>query len=173
MRHRLTAATIVSAALAAGGAEAQVRLVEAGIICPRPVTGELIDAPGTEAGHIRRIDEETAFDLLERTVPVMDEISFGLRIALKPGLPTQAVTMVVTHPPMGSRAVVRQEWDDLLLPGSDSLNLFTFEMPHEKVPGPWIFSVEVDGRAVVQVPFEITESDGRGAVEETCFQFLS
>ncbi|CTQ31943.1 DUF3859 domain-containing protein [Jannaschia rubra] len=154
-------------------AAAQVRLVGAGIVCPRESRGELVPAPGTEAGHIRRIEEGLIFDLPDRIVPTMDDLSFGFRTALKPGTPTQTVTVVVTHPPMGPRGVEREEWTDVIEPGTQSLNLFTFEEDYEKVPGPWTFAIELDGVPLVEVPFEVTEADGRGRIEQVCFQFLS
>lgn len=178
MRHRLNllrklAPACVAAGLCAVPAAAQVRLVEAGIVCPRQTTGVLVEAPGTEAGVIRQIEERTAFDLPDRTVPTMTDLSFGFRTALKPGAPPQAVTVVVAHPPMGPRGVEREEWDSSLQPGSDILNLFTFERDYEKVTGRWTFSIEIDGNPVVTVPFDVTEEDGRGRVEQACFQFLS
>ena len=171
MRARLTAALLAACLPLPAGA--QVRLVEAGIVCPRETTGALVEAPGTEAGVIRRIEQETAFDLPDRTVPTMTDLSFGFRTALEPGAPDQAVTVVVTHPPMGPRAVTREEWEDIIVEGGDNLNLFTFEQDYEKVAGPWTFAIEIDGVPVVSVPFEVTEGDGRGAVERACFQFLS
>lgn len=172
MRHRLTALA-AGLALLAVPAAAQVRLIEAGIICPREARGELIEAPGTEAGHIRQIEEGVGFDLFARTVPTMDDLSFGFRTALKPGTGPTPVTVVVTHPPMGPRGVTREEWQDVMVPGETSLNLFTFEMDYEKVEGPWTFSIEIDGAPVVRVPFEVTREGGRGPVERACFQFMS
>ncbi|MEM7490744.1 MAG: DUF3859 domain-containing protein [Pseudomonadota bacterium] len=154
-------------------ASAQVRLIEAGIVCPRETSGELVPAPNTESGVIRQIDRETSFDLNAREVPTIDLLSFGFRTTLKDGVGPQEVAIVVTHPPMGERAVTRQEWVDVLAPGETNLNLFTFEEEYEKVPGPWAFSVEVDGEAVVTVPFMVVADGGRSAVEATCFQFMS
>ncbi len=159
--------------LLATPAAAQVRLSDAGIICPRESRGDLVEAPGTEAGHIRRIEEGLSFDLPDRIVPTMDQLSFGFRTELKPGTPALDVTVVVTHPPMGERGVEREEWSDTIQPGTSSLNLFTFELDYEKVPGDWAFSIEVGGEPVVTVPFTVTETDGRGPVERTCFQFLA
>jgi hypothetical protein len=160
-------------ALLALPAAAQVRLIEAGIICPRIVTGELVEAPGTESGNIRMIEQTLAFDLDARAVPTITNLSFGLRFALEPGEPAQDVTIVVTHPPMGERAVTRQSWPDTLVPGEQNMNLFTFEHEHEKVAGPWTFAVEIDGERVLEVPFEVAGPDARGPVEQACFQFMS
>ncbi|MFO6465494.1 DUF3859 domain-containing protein [Jannaschia sp. KMU-145] len=172
MRHRLIP---LAAALALSGsaAAAQVRLVEAGIVCPRITTGELIEAPGTEAGVIRQIEYGTAFDLNARRVPTMDDLSFGFRTALKDGASTQVVTVVVTHPPMGPRGVEREEWTDTIVAGTTNLNLFTFEHDYEKVTGPWTFAIEIEGVPVVSVPFEVTDEGARGPVEQVCFQFMS
>ena len=152
---------------------AQVHLVEAGIICPRESDGLLVEAPGTESGVIRRIEAGLAFDLPDRTVPTLDQLSFGFRSALDAGEPETEVTIVVTHPPMGDRGVEREEWTDVLSPGAANLNLFTFEEDYEKVVGPWTFAVEIDGATVLSVPFEVAQGENVAAVEQACFQFLS
>lgn len=164
---------LITACLFTLPASAQVRLVEAGIVCPRITTGELIEAPGTEAGVIRRIERSTTFDLDARVVPTMTNLGFGFRTELEPGAQAQDVMIVVTHPPMGERGVKREEWPDLLLPGQTNLNLFTFEHDYEKVPGPWTFAIEIEGETIVQVDFDVTEDGGRGPVEQACFQFMS
>jgi hypothetical protein len=163
----------LAALLAATPAWAQVQLVEAGIICPRIVTGELVEAPDTEVGAIRRIDQRLAFDLDARDVPTITNLSFGFRVALDPGEGDREVTIVVTHPPMGERGVTRQSWEDQLVAGQSSMSLFTFEFDYEKVPGTWTFAVEVEGEPVVSVPFEVAAPDARGPVEAACFQFMS
>lgn len=173
MRHTVGAVLLVALTVPAGGASAQVMLLEAGIVCPRIVTGEMVEAPDTEIGAIRRIDQGLAFDLDARDVPTMTNLSFGFRVGLEAGVPPQEVTIVVTHPPMGERAVTRQSWPDTLVPGEDNMNVFTFEYEYEKVPGPWTFEIEVDGATVVAVPFEVTEEGARGPVEAACFQFMS
>ncbi|TFL17474.1 DUF3859 domain-containing protein [Jannaschia formosa] len=160
-------------ALIATQAPAQVQLLEAGIVCPRIVTGELVEAPDTEVGAIRQIESGIVFDLNARTVPTMSNLSFGIRVGLKPGTPAQDVRVTVTHPPMGERQVTRQSWATDLIPGEDNINVFTFEFDYEKVPGPWTFGVEIDGAPVVEVPFDVTAEGGRGPVEAACFRFMS
>ncbi|UWQ17380.1 DUF3859 domain-containing protein [Jannaschia sp. M317] len=173
MCHRLTAAFITGLALWGGAAQAQVRLIEAGIVCPRISVGELVEAPGTEAGVLRRIREGLVFDLNARTVPTMDHLGFGFRTGLKDGAEAQEVTVAVTHPPMGPREIEREEWTTTLWPGESNMNLFTFEEDYEKVPGPWTFSIEQAGRTLVSVTFEVTRDSGQGAVEQACFRFMS
>ena len=169
MRPALTLAL----ALLAAPATAQVQLLEAGIVCPRIVTGELVEAPDTEVGAIRQISGGIVFDLNARTVPTMSNLSFGIRFGLKPGAAGRDATVVVTHPPMGERGVTRQSWVTDLIPGEDNVNVFTFEFDYEKVPGDWTFGVEIEGQPVITVPFEVGEEGGRGPVEAACFQFMS
>lgn len=169
----LAAALFPAALFLAAPAAAQVRLVDAGIICPRASEGAMVEAPGTEAGFIRQIEADLTFDLPDRTVPTMDQLSFGFRVALKPGAPALPVTVVITHPPIGPRGVQREEWADILTPGTTNMNLFTFELDYEKVPGDWTFGIELDGTPVITVPFDVTESENQGRVERACFQFLS
>ncbi|MEM7641414.1 MAG: DUF3859 domain-containing protein [Pseudomonadota bacterium] len=172
MRHRLKSLVILTLCAAAPAA-AQVRLVEAGIVCPREPSGETLPAPGTEAGVIRQIDRDIGFDINARQVPALDFLSFGFRTTVKDGVDAQDVTIVVTHPPMGERAVTRQEWADILWPGDTNLNLFTFEEDYEKVLGPWAFSIEIDGEPVVTVPFTVVPAEASGPVQDVCFQFMS
>jgi hypothetical protein len=169
MRHRL--GPLLAAALLAGPASAQVALVEAGIVCPREVTGALREAPGTEAGVIRDLDQATEFDLTTRVVPTMPDISFGFRVGATGGA-GEVVSIVVTHPPMGERGVTRQEWTTVLAPGTTALNLFTFEEAYEMVPGPWAFAVEAGGERMAEARFEVTEAPVP-TVEAMCLAVFS
>jgi hypothetical protein len=160
-------------AVLASPAAAEVTLVEAGVICPRPVTGEMQEAPGTEAGFIRLVERDPTFDALSRQVPLIDLMSFGIRAALDAGQGAQPVTVVITHPPMGDRDVTRQEWETVLLPGQVKLSLFTFEAPYEMIPGAWTFGIEQDGERLLDVPFDVVPAGSAGPVESVCFQFMS
>ena len=173
MRPALPTLALMLAALQTSPAFAQVRLIDAGIICPRESSGQLVDAPGTESGFIQQIDQGMTFDLPDRTVPTLDKLSFGFRTGLKPGEPAQEVVVVVTHPPMGVRGQTRQEWSDVITPGATSLNMFTFDEDYEKVVGAWTFSIEIGDQPAVTVAFDVTETENQGRIEQTCFQFLS
>lgn len=183
MRHRLSGTPLSSLALILGlalsggalvsEANAQVRLSGSGIVCPRETTGPLVEAPDTEAGFIRQVEGTMAFDLNSHQVPLMTDLSFGIRTELKPGSPPLPITVVVTHPPLGPRGVTRESWPDTVLPGEENVNLFTFEEEYEKVPGRWTFGIEVDGESVVTVPFDVLPEGGRGPIEQACFNFLS
>lgn len=149
-------------------AGAQLRLVEAGIVCPEERSGEMAPAPLTEQGEIRLIDQDITFDLPDRTVPAIEDLSFGLRVDLPPGAAPVSGLMRVTHPPMGPRDVVEQLWPLSIEPGGDALNLFTFELPHEFVQGDWRFAVVVDGEEAVGVDFRVGPPGSNPRVDQVC-----
>jgi hypothetical protein len=167
MRVRALVAAALLGALAAP-AGAQLRLVEAGIVCPAEREGEMAPAPLTELGEIRLIDEAVSFDLPDRAVPAVQDLSFGLRVALPEGAAPVAAMMRVTHPPMGPRGVVEQMWPLTVAPGGDALNLFTFDLPHEFVQGPWRFAVVVEGEEVVSAEFRVGPPNSNPRVDSVC-----
>ena len=173
MRHRLNAlgsCAVAVLAAAATSADAKVRLLEAGIVCPEPRDGAARRAaPDTEIGHIDILERDVGFDLLDRQVPAMRDLAFGLRVALKAGQPETALTIVLEHPPLGDRAVTRQSWVQWVAGGEDTINLFTFDFPYEMVEGDWAFSIEVEGQRVVSVPFDVGPPGSNPRVDEVCF----
>jgi hypothetical protein len=152
----------------ASPAGAQLRLLEAGIVCPERREGAMVPAPLTEQGEIRRIEGEIAFDLPDRHVPLLAELSFGIRVGLPAGAAPVAAMMRVTHPPMGPRAVTEQMWPIALAPGGDTYALFTFELAHEFVEGPWRFSVVVEGEEAVAADFRVGPPGINPRVEQVC-----
>ncbi|KIT18002.1 DUF3859 domain-containing protein [Jannaschia aquimarina] len=173
MRHRLILATLLACA-ASLPAQAKVRLVEAGIVCPNDrESAGYRDAPDTEAGRIDLIAEQIEFDLYDRTVPAMEHLSFGFRVQLKADQPETEVTIVVEHPPFGERQVALEQWTQTLVGGESSLNLFTFDYPYEMVPGRWTFSIEIAGQRQVEVPFVVGDRFANANVDQTCLGNLS
>lgn len=158
----------------AAPAGAQVRLVEAGVVCPDRREGEERPAPGTEAGFITTITEPVAFDLPERTVPSMRDLSFGIRVALKDGAGAMPIRVVTTHPPMGERGVTRQVYDSDLVPGEESLRIYTFDQDYEMVRGTWTFAIEApDGSTLLEVPFSVGDRFANARVDAACLGNLS
>ena len=172
MRHRLI--PLVLACALPWGAQAKVRLIEAGIVCPEVrEAAETRPAPNTEMGHIDIIEDEIVFDLPDRQVPLIPHLSFGLRVALKDGVPATDITVVVEHPAFGSRKVSRESWSQSVDPGATTVNLFSFDFPYEMVAGTWTFAVEIDGTRHVEVPFEVGAPGAMEKVDAVCLSTLS
>ena len=172
MRAGLTI-TALLLACAAPAAQAKVRLVEAGIVCPEVREGERRPEPDTESGFIETIEEEVVFDLPDRRVPLMRDLSFGFRVALKDGEPATALTIVVEHPPFGARSVSRESWTHLVEPGGTSTNIFSFDERYEMVEGRWRFAVELEGERVVDVPFDVGAPGAAERVNAVCLTALN
>lgn len=171
MRGALALAALAAGAAPAGAA---VRLLEAGLVCPAILdSGETRAAPDTQTGFIDVLREGVAFDLPDRTVPLMPDLGFGVRVALKDGAPAQEVTIVVEHPPTGADGVTREAWTQWLDPGATSLSLFSFDHAYEMVAGTWTFSVEVAGTRMVSVPFAVGAPGAAARVEAACLEGLS
>ena len=160
--------------LAAPSAAAQVRLIEAGIVCPAERDGTPTPAPGTEAGFITSIEEGLAFDLPDRVVPTMEKLSFGIRVGLKDGTPLLPIRVVTTHPPMGPRSVTRQTYESDIAPGDASLRIYTFDHGYEMVEGRWTFAIEsLGGDVLLEVPFDVVGRFGNARVDDVCLGNLS
>lgn len=155
-------------------AMAKVRLVEAGIICPEIRDGDgRREAPETETGFIDIIDQDLVFDLPDRHVPLIQHLSFGFRVALKPGEPNTRITIVVDHPPTGDAGITRESWSQWIAGGERSMNLFTFDYAYEMVPGPWTFAIEVAGQRQVEVPFVVGPPGFNPKVDQVCLGALN
>ena len=170
----MRAALLLALLLAPWPAAAKVRLLEAGIVCPAPkAEGARREAPDTETGFIDVIEQGLTFDLPDRAVPLMPDLGFGVRVALKDGEPDTRLTIVVEHPPTGAAGVERESWTQWVTGGETSLNLFSFDHAYEMVPGTWTFSIEVEGERLVSVPFEIGVPGAARRVEEVCLGNLA
>ena len=172
MRARLI--PLILTVLAAAPAAAQVRLVEAGIVCPEiRERAERRPAPDTEAGHVDTLAGEVEFDLPDRAVPLIRHLSFGFRVALDADRPETPLTVVVEHPPFGERQVSRESWVQWVGPGETTMNLFTFDESYEMVAGPWTFAIELDGERLVEVAFEAGVPGAAERVDAVCLSMLS
>ena len=154
MRHRLT--FLLCAALAAPVA-AQVRLVEAGIVCPTLRDGDRRPAPDTQAGFVRMVDGIT-IDVPGRTVPLIPDLGFGIRLATLYDAPRD-VTMVTRHPPMGPDGVTVQTHPAVLpAAGAVYARTYSFDYDYEMLPGTWTLAVEDGEETLLSVDFEIVAS---------------
>ncbi|UWQ21270.1 DUF3859 domain-containing protein [Jannaschia sp. W003] len=174
MRPRLIPLLLLACALPFGAAQARVRLVEAGIVCPalREASGQR-PAPDTQTGTVDILSAGVEFDLPDRVVPAMQHLGFGLRVEVEAGEPETELLIVVEHPPTGPEGVTRESWTQVAAGGERSLNLFTFDYPYEMVPGPWTFSIEVEGERVVEVPFTVGDRFANARVDAACLEMLN
>ncbi|WP_163847292.1 DUF3859 domain-containing protein [Pseudooceanicola aestuarii] len=151
----------------------RLELSEAGIFCPIPSAGTA-PAPGTESGVINLIDGDHRVALHDHRVPAHIGLSFGIRIRLAPGAPPGPYSVVLTHPPVGPRAVTREVWNAEI--GTDyGVRLFEFEFDRELRPGAWVFEITDGTTTYLRQSFEVVPPRQAPAAIDLCFgqQLLS
>lgn len=149
-------------------AEADVALVDFGVICQVTTDGER-EAPLTEAGVVRLVDQWMPFDVRVARVPAHIGLSFGLRLLLDPDGVSNGTRIVVIHPPMGPRGVTVESWSAPLQPGVPNLNLFTFEEEYEMVQGRWKIRVMDATGVLFEQVFDVLPAGSVPEVQDICF----
>ena len=149
-------------------AAADIDLLETGITCPERREGTRIPAPDTDAGFVLRFPF-TDFDATGNVVPLLPDLSFGLRV-VRDGAGPLPVTITVTHPPMGAERRTRQSWQSVLEPGQPGMIRYGFDFPHELLPGTWTLAVTAANGDTVSVSFRMVAP---AALPDLCAGALS
>jgi len=170
---RAAALTLLLANLGTPGAgqsvsDSPVALVEYGIFCPFEHSGKTQPAPDTEIGEIFLVDHTRKVDIPGDVVPAILGFAFGIRFRLEPDASLPPTRVVVTHPPLGPSGLSQQSWEFQPTPGGTALSLFSFDMPHELVPGDWSFSLTDGTRIYVQRTFSVVAGDKMHWVHGLC-----
>lgn len=161
----LTYATL--ALLWANAAAAAGVTLEYGVICELSSQGER-SAPETELGRINLINQDRRFDVVTTQIPAQLGLSFGIRAEFTDETPPQRIEISVSHPPMGQNQVIEQRWGAALNPDRPSLNVFSFEYPHELVPGLWEFRILQDGATIAQQQFDVLNQPSTREIDQIC-----
>ncbi|NDV98427.1 DUF3859 domain-containing protein [Yangia sp. PrR002] len=146
---------------------APMQLLERGVICQITAEGAR-PAPETEQGVINLVEPGRRIDVATEVVPAALGISFGIRFMLADDAPPMALRVVVTHPPMGSRAIERESWVTNAVPGAPGLSLFTFEYPYEMVEGAWTMALEAGGERLLEQHFSVVPAEAAAPVLAAC-----
>lgn len=168
LRYSLLFITLLSLPMAAMANDtAPVILLDHGVICDVELNGTTT-APMTATGVLNLVDQSRLIDVTTPQVPAHLGLSFGIRTALAPNATLADMQVVVTHPPMGAKAITRQSWFAPLHTGQDALNLFTFEYDHELVLGTWIFQLTFADQVLIEQAFEVLPKGSVPVVQQTC-----
>lgn len=127
---------------------------EAGIICAPPTVGTA-PAPDTVAGTTHLIDVEPAFVSLDRRVPAVLGIGFGVKAQAVDlgGIPE--VTMTISHPAMGKTKAVTQTFQTVISGQSPSLTFYQFDFDYEMVVGTWQMEASQNGTVIYRTTFDV------------------
>lgn len=169
IRAALLLATLAAPAAAETAFDpSAVSALRAGLWCAAD-TGEREEAPGTVSGYIDLI----ADPVLRREtdmVPVATGTTFGIEATWAPGV-SGVARVIVEHPAFIGAGETEQAMNPHPADGR-TVAFYTFDYPHEKVPGEWSFVLTLDGREVARATFDAVPPgpgarpvDGCGAPE--------
>lgn len=131
----------------------EIALFEAGILCAPEAVGTE-PAPDTVAGFTNVIEGDPGFVSHGRLVPAVIGVGFGVRAQSK-AADFPAVTMVVTHPPMGPEGVTRQSYGSAIGSADTSLSYYHLEYDYELVIGRWTFTALDGDRVLYAAVFDV------------------
>ena len=157
----------------AGPATAQVaksadlESLQAGVVCPPESVGYR-EAPGTITGRAYIIDEIPDFVAETHIVPAVIGVGFGVKLQGVPDLPTESVTVILRHPPMGPNGVTRQEYSSSVSGEGPTFSFFQFDYPYELVQGRWSFEARRGDQLLYRAFFEVVAPQEVPALADIC-----
>ena len=126
----------------------------AGIICAPPTSG-IAPAPDTVAGTTHLIDVEPAFISLNRRVPAVLGIAFGVKAQSSVIGGLDDVTMTVTHPAMGTFGATSQSYQTAISGTYPSLTFYQFDFDYELLTGIWQMQASRGSQILYRTTFEV------------------
>lgn len=130
--------------------------LQAGILCVDG-TSRHEPAPATRLGYVNIVDGEIVLGLATRRVPALPGLAFGVVSAVSATEGKAGVSIVVTHPPMGSDGSTVDVWQNDFVAGEQSASFFRFEYPEELVTGDWTIQAEAEGRVFYTARFQVVD----------------
>jgi hypothetical protein len=128
--------------------------IESGITCAPRIDGTA-DAADTVAGSVNVIRSPLDFVSAGPVVPAALGIGLGVKAQLADPFVTMGVTIVVTHPPMGSDGITRQSWQTSINGFEPLLNSYRFEQDAELLTGAWTITAMAGGTMLYHVSFDV------------------
>jgi len=160
----VTLATPLHADPAPPSFQPPVILLEHGIFCDTH-DGALIAAPGTQLGYIETTPQELDFSLTRQTLPADIGLAFGVLVQASREV---AVTTKIHRPDLAQP----ETWESTIPADAPGPTYFTFEFPHEQVPGLWAIEAWEGETRLYRVEYLVTPAGSDPALAGFC-QLLS
>lgn len=141
--------------------------IGAGVLCAAESSTREA-APDTRLGFIDLVEGEITLGLDTATIPAIPGLSFGVVADVAEGAGRFGVTIVVTHPPMGTDGTVRESWVTDFVSGESTANFFRFDLPEERVPGDWTLQAEQDGQVFYTARFRVVDPASLPGFSDPC-----
>jgi hypothetical protein len=130
--------------------------LEAGILCVDG-QGHHEPAPTTRLGYVNIVEGEITLGLATQRVPAIPGLAFGVVAMVAETGGTSGVSIIVTHPPMGSDGSRRDVWQNDFVAGAQTASFFRFEFPEEEVPGDWTIQAVAEDRIFYTARFQVVD----------------
>ncbi|WP_299474527.1 DUF3859 domain-containing protein [Cypionkella sp.] len=129
--------------------------VRVGIFCPPPVTSKS-QSKNTISGDIARYSERPVLGRATNLIPAIDHILFGIEGRERPAT-GDAVTIEVTHPPLGAQGTRSESWTTYMRAGEASFSGYEIGLSDGKPLGKWTVSGTRNGKKPFSANFEVVK----------------
>jgi hypothetical protein len=146
----------------------QIEAIEFGVICDYHPQGQEVEAPETNAGHVRRGGDPITFDIHTDQVPGLLGTAFGIRFLPNKDLGQRVVTMVTHHPPFGPGYRSTESWTSHITGGNHSARYFYLEYDYELAPGLWAMEVWLGDEMILRQEFTVHSGAAARALLDRC-----
>ena len=143
--------------------------LQAGILCVDG-TSRHEPAPSTRLGYVNLVDGQIVLGLATQRVPAIAGLAFGVVANVADTGGQAGVSIVVTHPPMGSDGSTRDVWQNDFVAGEQSSSFFRFEYPEELVTGDWSIQAEAGGRVFYTARFRVVDPGAMPGFVNPCLE---
>jgi hypothetical protein len=136
----------------------RIASMEVGIFCRGEVGATPSAGSGTIKGTVERLDANPPLVKKTRSVPAIDQITFGVeaREAVENGV----VTITVTHPPLGAGRVTTEHWETQMDPARTTVHSYYLGLSDGNPVGRWTIVGSVGSRTLFQAEFDVVPRKG-------------
>lgn len=153
-------ATVAQAEAAPPTYEDPIVGIDYGIFCDG-VDGERVPAPDTELGYIEIAPEQVEISLVRQKLPA----EIGLAFGVIPHVSRDVAVLIKVHRP---GRPTPESWESTLWKDNPGPSYFTFDYPHEQVPGLWALEAWEGDHRLYRVEYLITPPGSDPALTGLC-----
>jgi Domain of unknown function (DUF3859) len=131
----------------------RIASMEVGIFCRGEVGASPSPESGTIKGTVERLDGNPPLVKKTRTVPAIDQITFG--VEAQEAVENGVVTITVTHPPLGPGRVTTERWETQMDTARTTVHTYYLGLSDGNPVGRWTIVGSVGSRTLFQAKFDV------------------
>lgn len=136
----------------------RIARMEVGIFCRGEVGATQSAEAGTIKGTVERLDGTPPLVKKTRTVPAIDQITFG--VEAQEAVENGVVTITVTHPPLGAGRVTTERWETQMDPSRPTVHSYYLGLSDGNPVGRWTIVGSVGKRTLFSAEFDVVPRKG-------------